>query len=489
MQKLSLFASTLIALLLFSFITPASAIPPKAFPTAEGYGTQTVGGRGGVICEVTNLDDSGVGSLRNCVEGITGARTVVFKTGGTISLANDIIINAAHSYITIAGQTAPGDGIQIKNWGFYIQDGAHDVVIRYLRIRPGSDACIAKGLNSCDYNSGVEMWGVDIPNRVYNVVLDHLSIQWSVDQNATVWDSVSDVTIQNCIIASGATSGHSKGSHSMGFLAGGDIGVDTVHPRSISIHHTVFAHNQERNPRVDDPSIFDFRNNVIYYYPTYNSGNIRMQKATNLYPVNFNTTQANFVNNVYKKNPLDLGDAGSYNTILDVDSQTRIYITGNYSPLYPTGTVNDFNPGNIYGGNSGINLLSSPVTTPFVTTYSTSLVLTNVLPSAGAKLPTRDIIDSRIMDDIINGTGTVGQDQNNWPTLAVGTASVDTDHDGMPDDWETTHSLNPNNSSDRNSDANNNGYTAVEEYLNELAGDPAVSSGTLVNNRVRRRKR
>jgi hypothetical protein len=112
-----------------------------------------------------------------------------------------------------------------------------------------------------------------------------------------------------------------------------------------------------------------------------------------------------------------------------------------------------------------------------------------VLPSAGAKLPTRDIIDSRIMDDIINGTGTVGQDQNNWPTLAVGTASVDTDHDGMPDDWETTHSLNPNNSSDRNSDANNNGYTAVEEYLNELAGDPAVSSGTLVNNRVRRRKR
>jgi pectate lyase len=261
-----------------------AAIP--AFPSAEGYGTQTTGGRGGTICEVTNLNDTGLGSLRDCVEMQAGARTVVFRVGGTISLSRDIVINAAHSYLTIAGQTAVGGGVQLKNWGFVIQDGGHDIVIRYLRVRPGSNACIAQGGGSCDSVNAFTLLGRAIEKRVYNVVLDHISAQWGVDQNMNVWNSVSDVTIQNSIIAEGATKGHSKGSHSMGFLVGGDIVIDTTHPRTLSIHHSLFAHNEDRNPRVDDPTIFDFRNNVIYYSNI--AANFKMEYPVSSYPTIFN---------------------------------------------------------------------------------------------------------------------------------------------------------------------------------------------------------
>jgi hypothetical protein len=468
MKTLPSIISTIISVsvLLIADVLSSSALALPAFPEAQGYGTQTIGGRGGTICEVINLNDTGAGSLRDCVEVKTGARTVVFRVGGTIPLTRDIIINAQHSYLTIAGQTATGGGIQLKNWGIYIQDGAHDVVIRYLRVRPGSDACIAQGGTACDYVSGISMWGETIAKRVYNVVLDHISAEWATDQNTTVWDSVSDVTIQNSIIAEGATTGHSKGQHSTGFLAGGDIKIDTTHPRTVSIHHSIFAHNGERNPRVGDPAIFDFRNNVVYYYGEYTAGSFSMEYPVSTYPKSLNTLKFNFINNIYKKSPTD-PTTGKF--IVELDKQSRIYINGNYTPAYPAGTSNDFNTGNIAGGNASINKLSSPVATPVVTTDATSAVLAKVLVNAGAKLPSRDSIDMRIVNDVLNSTGSIGQDQNNWPALANGTAPPDTDHDGMPDAWETAHGFNPNDASDRNKDQNNNGYTNVEEYLNELA--------------------
>jgi hypothetical protein len=449
------------AFLAFASVSANVAALP-AFPNAEGYGTQTTGGRGGTICEVTTLNDTGFGSLRDCVEVQTGARTVVFRVGGTIALSRDIVINTAHSYLTIAGQTATGGGIQLKNWGFAIQDGGHDIVIRYLRVRPGSNACIAQGGGSCDSVNAFTLLGRTIEKRVYNVVLDHISAQWGVDQNMNVWDSVSDVTIQNSIIAEGATSGHSKGSHSMGFLAGGDIVIDTTHPRTMSIHHSLFAHNGDRNPRVDDPSIFDFRNNVIYYSNI--AANFKMEYPVSSYPAIFNTVKANFINNVYKKSP-----ASGNSFVLELDDQSRMYISGNFTHAYPAGTANDFNMGNINGRLKIINQLTTPIATPAVTTDATTQVLTKVLANAGARLPTRDSIDTRIMNDVVNGTGTIGQDQNNWPTLANGTASTDTDHDGMPDAWETAQGLNPNDAIDHNGDKNNNGYTNVEDYLNSLA--------------------
>jgi len=450
-----------LAFLVFTSVSANVAALP-AFPSAEGYGTQTTGGRGGTICEVTTLNDTGIGSLRDCVEVQAGARTVVFRVGGTIALSRDIVINAAHSYLTIAGQTAVGGGIQLKNWGFVIQDGGHDVVIRYLRIRPGSNACIAQGGGSCDSVNAVTMLGRTIEKRVYNIVLDHISAQWGVDQNMNVWNSVSDVTIQNSIIAEGATTGHSKGSHSMGFLVGGDIVIDTTHPRTLSIHHSLFAHNEDRNPRVDDPTIFDFRNNVIYYSNI--ATNLKLEYAVSSYPTIFNTVKSNVINNVYKKSP-----TSGNRFILELDDQSRVYLSGNFTPAYPAGIANDFTMSNINGRLKNINKLASPLATPPITTDATANVLTKVLANVGARLPTRDSIDTRIMNDVVNGTGTVGQDQNRWPTLANGTAPTDTDHDGMPDAWETAQGLNPNDAIDRNGDKNNNGYTNVEDYLNSLA--------------------
>jgi pectate lyase len=465
------------ALLVFDSLSASAATIP-AFPGAEGYGAQTTGGRGGTICEVTNLNDTGAGSLRDCVEIQTGSRTVVFRVGGTIDLSQDIIINAAHSYITIAGQTAPGDGIQLKNAGIYIQDGGHDVVIRYLRVRPGSVACIAQGptAKACDTVSAIAMWGETIQKRVYNIVLDHVSAQWAPDQNLTVWDSVSDVTIQNSIIAEGATEGHSKGSHSMGFISGGDIAIDTVHPRTISIHHSLFAHNEERNPLIGEPSILDFRNNVIYYHLSWGAADFRQGKPFSSYPASFNTVQCNFINNIYKKNP---NNSDNISFMLYLDGQSRVYISGNYTSAYPMGTDNDFDSNNVKGGNASINQLSSPVSTPAITTDNTSEVLAKVLANAGANFPIRDSIDKRIVNDVTKGTGSVGQDQNNWPTLAYGTAPTDTDYDGMPDGWETSHGLNPNDANDGNGDQNSNGYTNVEEYLNQLA-DSSIPVTNLV---------
>lgn len=450
--------SLLLATLLISPIV--LALP--AFPGAEGYGTQTIGGRGGIVCEVTSLKDSGIGSLRKCVEETLGARIVVFKKGGTIFLLKPLKINSSNSNITIAGQTAPG-GIQLKNWGIEIENGGHDVVIRHLRIRSGSVACRAKGMLSCDTNNAISMWGGTIPKRVYNIVIDHVSAEWATDQNMSIWDSVSDVTIQHSILAAGATTGHSKGSHSMGFVAGGDIGIDTVNPRSLSIHHSILSHNQSRGPRVDDPTILDFRNNIVYYFQAFPPADFEMGYPVESYPVNFNTSQVNFINNIYLRRSI------SHSTqILFVDSQTRIYMSGNYTPTYPTGTATDFNANNIIGGVEGVNKLLSPVSTPTVTTDPTSQVLSKVFASVGAKLPYRDSIDSKILSDITNVTGSVGEGQNKWIQLSAGKYPIDSDHDGMADAWEVTHGLNPKLASDRNLDSDSDGYTNVEEYLNEL---------------------
>src|SRR5512139_755534 len=158
--------------------TGASAIP--AFPGAEGFGAATPGGRGGEVIEVTNLNDSGPGSLREAMEVRTGPRTVVFRVGGTITLTGPIEVREPNSYLTVAGQTAPGDGVQIKNYGINIRDGAHDVVLRYLRVRPGDTT---PGVGGKD---GVLVYG-EGTRPVHNVVVDHCSIEWATDENVDVW--------------------------------------------------------------------------------------------------------------------------------------------------------------------------------------------------------------------------------------------------------------------------------------------------------------
>lgn len=164
-----------------------------AFPGAQGFGSETPGGRGGRIVEVVNLDDAGPGSLRQALEVEEGPRIVVFRTGGTVELTRPIVMAGEEdSYVTIAGQTAPGGGIQLKNFGLWIRQGAHDIVVRFLRLRPG--AYLPGADNTMDID-GLELYG-DRGTQVYNIVLDHNSFEWGLDENASAWDWVTDVTFQ-----------------------------------------------------------------------------------------------------------------------------------------------------------------------------------------------------------------------------------------------------------------------------------------------------
>ena len=231
-----------------------AAVP--AFPGAEGFGTATPGGRGGRVCTVTNLNNAGPGSLRSCVD-MAGPRYVVFRTGGTIVL--ETRLNVTNPFITIAGQTAPGGGITLRMDPVSPTDLGtmdvltHDVVIRYLRFRPGN------GTTGKDSDDALAI----VNPGVSNVVVDHCSFSWAVDENVNTYDGTTDITISNSIIAEGLNnSGHPRGAHSKGLLAGG------VGAHNVSIHHNLFVSNVDRNPQVSGVSVADVRNNVVYNYGT-----------------------------------------------------------------------------------------------------------------------------------------------------------------------------------------------------------------------------
>ena len=242
-------------ILAISIAVFASALPAygvAAFPGAEGAGKWTVGGRGGVVYEVTNLNDSGAGSLRAAIQA-TGPRIVVFRVSGTIALASNLTIN--NGYITIAGQTAPGDGICLRNYPLVVS--ANQVIVRFLRVRPSD-------------NMGLEVDGISV-NSGQNVILDHCSVSWGVDETlstSTDTTGLDNVTVQWCIIAESLNcSVHSEGCHGFGTLAKGCFGSEYTY------HHNLYAHQNNRNPypgNYNDISVdptghtFDFRNNVIY---------------------------------------------------------------------------------------------------------------------------------------------------------------------------------------------------------------------------------
>ncbi len=226
-------------------IAGAGELP--AFPGAEGFGTRTPGGRGGKVYTVSNLNDSGPGSLREACEA-EGPRIIVFAVDGYISLASDINVN--HPYCTIAGQTAPGGGICLRAGGLNVL--THDVVIRHVRFRMGR----LDGSPDSGFRDGFRMHGT--PPR-YNVVLDHCSITWAMSRNIITWGGAHDITVQWCIIAEplydpGPTD---RGLVGMGFLIGDNS-------EGISVHHTLFAHNYQRNPRLKHGVRADLVNNVVY---------------------------------------------------------------------------------------------------------------------------------------------------------------------------------------------------------------------------------
>ncbi|NIM96226.1 MAG: hypothetical protein GTO18_21215 [Anaerolineales bacterium] len=433
-----------LSLTLSNSAAESAALAIPAFPGAEGFGASSIGGRGGRVIEVTNLNESGPGSLRAAIEA-EGPRIVVFRIGGTIELASSLRIK--NPFITIAGQTAPGDGITLKNGSsnktaLTIQ--THDVIVRYIRARPGA---------------GGEGDGINILNNsAYNVIVDHCSVSWAVDENMSTWYDPHDITIQWCIIAEGLhDSTHSKGPHSKGILLGSDGS------RNISLHHNLFAHNDERSPRIKTAGLVDVVNNVIYNYGG----------------------AAGYITNDFADLPVNY--IGNY-VIQGPDSNTRRYeveispLSNHAISLYVEGNIGPHRSDDSLDQRLVVNpddwqyLTSNRHAAPPITTIYAFDAYDQILASAGASFPTRDAVDERVVNDVINRTGSIinhPSEVGGWPSLKPGTAPLDSDHDGMPDTWETERGLNPQQD-DSALDRDGDGYTNIEEYINGLVGTPPL---------------
>jgi hypothetical protein len=432
-----------------------------AFPGAEGFGSETIGGRGGKIIEVTNLNDSGAGSFRDAV-GASGARIVVFRVAGLISLKSQIAI--ANPYLTIAGQTAPGDGVTFKidstaTGKTPIKIATHDVIMRYLRIRPGSSPLDTGNLDALDVT------------KASNVIVDHCSLSWGTDEILTVGES-HDVTLQWNIIAEGLDfSTHPKGDHSKGLM----FWMDT---KNVSAHHNLVVHNRGRNPNVNgNGGVIDLVSNV--FYNGAGGGGSNVDYVWGEVKDKFGLNKVNFVNNLYKEGPSS--QHGSDEIVYYHDDtwttppggfqKPQVFVSGNIGYHRATDSLaQDL----VVRPDSRFMLVSSAFAAPAVTAKSAGSSFDEVIAKAGAMLPVRDAHDLRAVNDAKNATGKVISDPKEvggWLVVQSATAPTDSDHDGMPDSYETTMGFNPNDASDGPKDVNLNGYTNVEEYINGIGGN------------------
>ncbi len=435
-----------------------------AFPSAEGYGKYAKGGRGGVVYEVTNLNDSGEGSLRAAVEA-SEPRTVVFRVSGNIELKSAIKIT--NPYITIAGQTAPGDGICLMYYPLSID--ANHVIIRYIRVRPGD-------LAGRDFDAVSSRY-------INNIILDHISASWSVDECMSVYHCDS-ITVQWSIISESMSgSHHKKGSHGYGGIWGSNYS---------SYHHNLLAHHSSRNPRMASGSGYtDYRNNVIYNWG-FNSlyGGEQQQPGND----KFNFSTFNIVANYYKPGPATEPGEVSYRianpSFRNENDFGKWYIAGNVVEGYDDVNKNNWNN----GVQTGICLekikLENHWPSMPINQQSAEKAYTAVLDNAGAILPERDPIDTRIIEEVRGGYASYEgksyknqhqvsdpnkpcgiidsqKDVGGWSVLKSTDAPSDTDHDGIPDYWEDENNLDKENPDDRNYLAYD-GYTMLEKYLNSL---------------------
>ncbi len=424
-----------------------------AFPGAQGAGCFAKGGRGGRIIEVTNLNDSGPGSLRLALE-VDGPRIVVFRLSGTIELRSTLkIINPR---ITIASQTAPGDGICLKNYGLSIS--ADDVVVRYMRFRPGD-------------NQGKQVDAISI-SQGRNIIIDHCSTSWAVDEtlSASTSGQLGNVTVQWCIISESLNcSVHPKGCHGYGSLIRGGWG------NHYSFHHNLYAHHKGRNPRPGnynshkvDPKgfVLDFRNNVIYNWKgTYAGYNADTNSVTKM----------NFVGNYYKKGPDSTGDIA----FKEKCTLANAWFADNFmSGKYPEDPWDMVTFNGFTDEQKNTYKLCSPVPVTSIKTHNAVTAFQMVLADAGATLPKRDSVDTRIVQEVTKGTGQIIDDEKqvgDWPMLQSIPAPTDSDHDGMPDDWEKAKGLDSSNPKDGAKDRDGDGYTNVEEYLNAICSTTGKS--------------
>lgn len=422
----------------------AAATPQLAFPGAEGAGRFAQGGRGGRVMIVTTLADNGPGSLRDAVEA-KGPRTIVFAVSGTIKLAKPLRIREGR--VTIAGQSAPGGGITLRDHPLEV--AADDVVIRYVRSRLGDES----------RTEADAIWIL----RGRRIILDHVSASWSVDETLSAsanytrpGEGFYDLTVQWSIIANSLTrSVHAKGTHGYGSLIRGGRGS------RISFHHNLWANHSARMPRPGnysgpdvDPegAYFDFRSNVFYNWGGDRSG-YNADKAS--------LARYNFVDNSYVAGP----DSNKPVAFDESNTLARAYWSGN--------SMNGAIPADQWSLVTGVRTpgyrLATPVDMAPVRADPAASAYARVLASAGAS-HWRDAVDERVVAGVRSRSGRLIDTQaedGGWPALASAPAPLDTDRDGMPDDWERRRGLNPKRD-DGAIDRDRDGYTAVEDYLNEL---------------------
>jgi hypothetical protein len=509
-------------LLIFSclpFLQPVFSQLP-AFPTAEGAGKYVTGGRGTssvapIIYEVTSLVDNAssgttAGTFRYaCTNNSPAApnRIIVFRVSGTIHLFSALTLTRANT--TIAGQTAPGEGICIADYPVYL--GANNIIVRYLRFRLGDKNQLVTTPANCGIPttpfaanpgciptanaSGNDDAFGDNGNGRVGIVIDHCSMSWSNDEAFTVYKG-NNVTLQWNILSEPLNYSYHVESgdtdyelHAYGGIWGGT---------NSSMHHNLLAHCKGRMPRFDGTrniptELVDFRNNVIYDWGDYNTNG---GEGGNY----------NVVNNYYKYGPATLSvltnGVNRRNMIINpyksasaaVTTYGNYYLTGNYCDNSAAVTSDNWLGVSYNNGNpTPAELTAMKQTTPFAVTninMETALDAYNsVLQKAGCTLPNRDTLDARIVNDVLNRTGGLidcqgkyphatpySTSQTAWPTLTSGTAQTDTDHDGMPDTWEDARGLNKNLATDRNGYSSTSGYNNVENYIN---GDTIVAVGTL----------
>lgn len=415
-----------------------------AFPGAEGYGKYAKGGRGGTVYEVTNLNDTGPGSFRAAVEA-SGVRTVVFRISGTIKLKSDLEIS--NPYITIAGQTAPGDGICIRDQSLEIQ--THDVIIRYIRSRLG------------DQSDGGDAISI---RRGKDIIVDHCSTSWSTDEVLSVSTGepeLTNITVQWCFI----TEALNPENHGFGSLIRGTGGA------RYSFHHNLYAHNRGRNPRPgnydrnphnEDPEglLLDFRNNVIYNWSGGHAGYNADSKSI---------TRMNYVGNFLIPGPDSENTGIAYST---GSPYNKAYFHVNYYNYEKPD--NQWNLVEFDEDWSQQQIEAYKQNQPFpavsIETDEPREAFESVLAHGGASLPDRDPADARVVSDVRHRTGAIIDSQNEvggWPKLHTTPAPEDSDHDGMPDSWEKQNGLDPNDAADKNKTAAD-GYTMLEKYLHSL---------------------
>ncbi len=470
-----------------------------SFPGAEGAGKYVGGGRGNIttapkIFEVTSLVDNASsattpGTLRYAVTNNSPSapyRIVVFRVSGTIHLYAQLNLTRANT--TIAGQTAPGGGITIADYPVYL--GNNNIVVRYIRFRLG-DKNQAASLGNDDAfgdNGGAKQ----------KIMLDHCTMSWSNDEACSIYEGDS-LSIQWCMISEPLDSSyHDEGAgvqqHAYGGIEGG---------KHASLHHNLYAHCRGRMPRfsgirngVADST--DFRNNVIYNWADYNTNGGEGGSY-------------NVVNNYYKKGPntpnTTVGGVSRRNMLIEPYKQAspaipygKYYLNGNYCFNSAAVTANNW-LGACFSGGTLADTTGSKVAVPFncvnINMQSALDAYQSVLQKAGCVLPYRDTLDERIVSNVINSTGKLINCQGGyprgtayattataWPFLPAGYTPTDTDHDGMPDVWETQRGLNPNSTADLNLYTSTTGYNNVETYLN---GDTLTAPGilnTCVNGRV-----